>query len=200
MKTNYFFAVFLTSLFLFTGCDSKSEIDDSLIANTKKNTPYVKKFVSKTFKLTTTDGKIIELTSTKEGLDFKDYKGKKAILVDFFATWCPPCIKGLPILKELREKYKDDFEIISVLYEKEEDKPTSEIIDFIKKYDITYPITVGEENFKLAKDLDDVQRIPELFLFSKDGKFVKKFLGETDLETYEIFLKMAIGENKLEIR
>ncbi len=194
MKITYFFATLLTALFLFTGCDSKSEIDESLIANTKNNTPYVKKFVSKTFKLTTTDGKIIELTSTEEGLDFKDYKGKKAILLDFFATWCPPCIKGIPILKELREKYKDDFEIVSVLFEKEEDKPTSEIIEFIEKYGITYPITVGEENFKLAKDLDDVQRIPELFLFSKDGEFVKKFLGETDLETYEKYLKMAIGK------
>jgi|TARA_B100001063_G_scaffold75878_1_gene70132 thiol-disulfide isomerase/thioredoxin len=194
VKINYTFAALLTALFLFTGCDSKSEIDQNLIANTKNNTPYVKKFVSKTFKLITTDGKIIELTSTEEGLDFKDYKGKKAILLDFFATWCPPCIKGLPVLKELREKYKDDFEIVSVLFEKEEDKPTSEIIEFIEKYGITYPITVGEENFKLAKDLDDVQRIPELFLFSKDGEFVKKFLGETDLETYEKYLKMAIGK------
>jgi len=194
MKINYFFATLLTTVFLFTACDSKSEIDENLIANTKNNTPYEEKFVSRTFKLTTTDGKIIELTSTEEGLDFKDYKGKKAILVDVFATWCPPCIKGIPILKELREKYKDDFEIVSVLFEKEEDKPTSEVIEFIKKYDITYPITVGEENFKLAKDLDDVQRIPELFLFSKNGEFVKKFLGETDLETYSKYVDMAIGK------
>ena len=193
MKINYFFATLITAVFLFTGCDSKG-IDESLIANTKENTPYIEKFVSKTFKLTTTDGKIIELTSTEKGLDFKDYKGEKAILVDVFATWCPPCIKGIPVLKELREKYKDDFEIVSVLFEKEEDKPTSEIIEFIEKYGITYPVTVGEENFKLAKDLNDVQKIPELFLFSKDGEFVKKFLGETDLETYEEYVKMAIGK------
>jgi thiol-disulfide isomerase/thioredoxin len=193
MKINYIFATLVTALFLFTGCDSK-DIDESLIANTKENNPYVEKFVSKTFKLTTTDGKIIELTSTEKGLDFKDYKGNKAILVDVFATWCPPCIKGIPVLKELREKYKDDFEIVSVLFEKEEDKPTAEVIEFIEKYGITYPVTVGEENFKLAKALGDVQRIPELFLFSKDGEFVKKFLGESDLETYEKFVKMAIGK------
>ena len=193
MKINYFFATLITAVFLFTGCDSKG-IDESLIANTKENTPYIEKFVAKTFKLTTTDGKIIELTSTEKGLDFKDYKGEKAILVDVFATWCPPCIKGIPVLKELREKYKDDFEIVSVLFEKEEDKPTSEVIEFIEKYGITYPITVGAENFKLAKDLNDVQKIPELFLFSKDGRFVKKFLGETALETYEEYVKMAIGK------
>ena len=194
MNTKYFFATLLTAIFLFTGCDSKSEIDDSLIANVKENKPIIKEFVSRTLKLTTTDGKTIELTTTKEGIDFKDYKGKKAILVDVFATWCPPCIKGIPVLKELREKYKDDFEIVSVLFEKEEDKPKAEVLEFIEKYGITYPITIGEENFKLAKDLDDVQRIPELFLFSKDGKFVKKFLGETDLETYEEYVNMAIGK------
>ena len=194
MNTKYFFATLLTTIFLFTGCDSKSDIDDSLIANVKENKPINKEFVSRTLKLTTTDGKTIELTTTKEGIDFKDYKGKKAILVDVFATWCPPCIKGIPVLKELREKYKDDFEIVSVLFEKEEDKPKAEVLEFIEKYGITYPITIGEENFKLAKDLDDVQRIPELFLFSKDGKFVKKFLGETDLETYEEYVNMAIGK------
>ena len=193
MKINYIFAILIAALFLFTGCDSK-DIDESLIANTKENTPYVEKFVSQTFKLTTTDGKIIELTNTEKGLDFKDYKGKKAILVDVFATWCPPCIEGLPVLKELREKYKDDFEIVSVLFEKKEDKPTSEVIEFIKKYDITYPVTVGEENFKLTKALGDVQRVPELFLFSKDGEFVRKFLGESELETYEKFVKIAIGK------
>jgi thiol-disulfide isomerase/thioredoxin len=194
MKINYFLATLLTTLFLFTGCDSKSEIDESLIANTKKNTPYEEKFISKTFKLVTTEGKIIEFTSTEEGLDFKDYKGKKAILIDMFATWCPPCIKGIPVLKSLREKYKDDFEIVSVLFEKEEDKPKAEVLEFIKKYGITYPVTIGPENFRLAKDLDDVQKIPELFLFSKDGEFVKKFLGETDLETYSKYVEMAIGK------
>ena len=193
MKIKYIISSIIMALFLFTGCDSK-DIDESLIANAKNNTPYEEKFVSRTFKLTTTNGKIIELTSTEKGLDFKDYKGEKAILVDVFATWCPPCIEAIPVLKELREKYKDDFEIVSVLFEKEEDKPTSEVIEFIKKYNITYPVTVGEENFKLAKDLDDVQRIPELFLFSKDGEFVKKFLGESDLETYEEYVKIAIGK------
>ncbi|WP_121626433.1 TlpA family protein disulfide reductase [Poseidonibacter antarcticus] len=194
MNTKYFFATLITSLFLFTGCDSKSEIDESLIANTENNNPIIEEFKAKTFKLTTTDGKTIELTTTKNGLDFKDFKGKKAVLVDVFATWCPPCIKGLPVLKEVREKYKDDFEIVSVLFEKEEDKPKSEVLEFIKKHSITYPITLGEENFELAKELGNVQKIPELFLYSKDGTFIKKFIGESDVEEYEKYIDIAIGK------
>ena len=64
--------------------------------------------------------------------------------------------------------------------------------DFIKKYGINYPITMGEENFRLAKELGDIKRVPEMFLFSKDGKFVNKFVGETNKENLERFIKLAI--------
>ena len=192
MKTKYLIASCLTALFLFTGCDSKSEIDESLVANSKNNKPVREEFISKTFKLTTTDEKIVELKSTPTGLDFKDYKDKKVVLVNVFATWCPPCIKEIPTLIELQNKYKDDFEIISVLFESEEDKPKKEVLEFIKKYNINYKITLGEENFKLAKDLGNVQKIPELFLFAKDGTFVKKFIGETSKQNFEKYIKIAL--------
>ena len=48
--------------------------------------------------------------------------------------------------------------------------------------------------FKLAKDLGDVNKIPELFLFAKDGSFVKKFLGETSKETFEKYIDLALGK------
>jgi thiol-disulfide isomerase/thioredoxin len=176
---------------LFSACDNKTTIDESAIAksNSKENSAPVE-FVSESFTLLTTDEKFITLKSTSEGLDFEEYKGKKAILVDVFATWCPPCIEELPVLKELREKYKNDFEIVSVLFEK--DKPKQEILDFIKEHGIEYPITVGEENFKLAKQLGDVKKIPEMFLFTKEGRFVKKFIGKTPKKDLEEYINLAI--------
>lgn len=179
----------ITIFLLFTGCDTKSSIDESMIAKSEPSTQK-EEFVSQTFKLVTTEDKIIEFTSTPEGLDFKDYKAKKAVLIDVFATWCPPCIEELPILKELREKYKDDFEIVSVLFEK--DKPKAEVLEFIKKHSIEYPITIGEENFKLAKELGDIKKIPEMFLFSKNGEFIHKFIGKTSKEKLEDFILKAI--------
>jgi thiol-disulfide isomerase/thioredoxin len=176
--------------FLFTACDNKTTIDESAIvkSSTQESTPV--EFVSENFTLITTDEKFITLKSTKQGLDFEEFKGKKAVLVDVFATWCPPCIEELPILKELRKKYKDDFEIVSVLFEK--DKPKAEILEFIAKYQIEYPITVSEENFKLAKQLGDVKKIPEMFLFTKDGRFVKRFVGKTSKEDLEQYINLAI--------
>ena len=177
--------------FLFSACDNKTTIDESVVVkSTSQDNASEEKFVSEDFTLLTTDEKFITLKSTAKGLDFEEYKGKKAVLVDVFATWCPPCIEELPILKEMREKYKNDFEIVSVLFEK--DKPKEEILEFIKKYQIEYPITVGEENFKLAKQLGDVKKIPEMFLFTKEGRFVKRFVGKTSKEDLEQYINLAI--------
>ena len=174
--------------FLYSGCDNKSTIDDSVIS---KKSLQEAKFEAKTFNLTTIDGKVINFKSTEEGIDFADFKGKKAILIDVFATWCPPCIEEIPVLKEVREKYKDNFEIVSVLFE--QDKTKEEIVQFIAKHGITYPITMGEENFRLAKELGDIKKVPEMFLFSKDGKFIKKFVGKIPKEELDQYIKMAIG-------
>lgn len=190
MKKKYLLAGVLSALFLFTGCDSKSEIDENLVATTKKTKDTGSSFESKTYKLTTSDNKTIELNTTLTGIDFKDYKGKKLVLVDVFATWCPPCIKGIPDMNTLQEKYKDDFQIISVLFQDE--KTPEEIQAFVKKHGITYPITVGEENVKFVKDLGEVARVPEYYLYSKDGTYIKKFVGETEKGIFERYIDNAL--------
>ena len=187
MKKSYLISLIVLG-FLFSACDNKSTIDESVVAKKTSQNSY--KFVSQTFNLKTTDEKIISFKSTENGLDFDEFKGKKAILIDVFATWCPPCIEEIPVLKEVREKYKDNFEIVSVLFE--QDKPKAEILDFISKNNIPYPITVGEENFKLAKEFGDIRKVPEMFLFTKEGKFVKKFIGKIPKEELEQYIKIAI--------
>ena len=187
MKKSFLIGLVFLS-FLFTGCDDKSAINESVIAKKTSENSY--KFVPQTFNLLRTDGKLISLKSTENGLDFDEFKGKKAILVDIFATWCPPCIEGIPLLNEVREKNKDNFEIVSVLFE--QDKTKEEILQFIAKHGVTYPITMGEENFKLAKELGDVKKVPEMYLISKNGKFIKKFVGKVPKEELEQYIKMAI--------
>ncbi len=186
----FFLVSLVISGFLFNGCDNKSAIDEKVIAKKTSSKEANKAFVSQSFNLVTVEDKTISFKTTETGIDFDNYKGQKAILIDVFATWCPPCIEELPILKEVKEKYKDKFEIVSVLFEKDKDK--KEILEFIRSNQINYPITIGEENFKLAKELGNVQKIPEMFLFSKDGKFIKKFIGKTSKEELEKYIQIAI--------
>lgn len=190
-KSKLFLSSLLLGAVLFTGCDDKEKIDEKVISIDRDKSS---EFVSQSFKLVTHDGKNIQFKSTQQGFDFSEFKGKKAVLIDVFATWCQPCIEEIPVLKELKEKYKDDLEIVSVLFEKE--KTPEEIAEFIKEHGINYPITIGDENFALAQALGDIQKVPEMFLFSKDGEFVEKFVGKTTLEEFEENIKIAIAKEE----
>ncbi|WP_198306150.1 TlpA family protein disulfide reductase [Arcobacter vandammei] len=187
MKKIVFSTLAFVGLF-FTACDSKTPITSSAVSKTKVN-EEVEKFESQTYSLITTDEKIIGFTSTEEGLDFDEFKDKKAVIIDIFATWCPPCIESLPMLKETKEKNKDDLEIVSVLFQ--DPKTLEEIKDFIKEHQINYPITMGSDNQRLADELN-VKKVPEMFLFSKSGKFVHRFVGKVPQEELEKYLKIAI--------
>ena len=172
----------------FTACDSKSPITSNAVSKTKINEEKPK-FQSQNYSLITTDEKIISFTSTEEGLDFDEFKNKKAVIIDIFATWCPPCIESLPMLKEIKEINKDNLEIVSVLFQ--DPKTSEEIKEFIKQHQINYPITMGSDNQKLADELS-VKKVPEMFLFSKTGKFVHKFVGKVPKDELEKYLKIAI--------
>ncbi len=187
MKKLLFISLACVTLF-FSACDSKSPITSNAVSKTKINEEKPK-FESQTYSLITTDEKIISFTSTEEGLDFDEFKNKKAVIIDIFATWCPPCIESLPMLKEIKEKNKDNLEIVSVLFQDE--KSLEEMKDFIKQHQINYPITMGSDNQKLADELN-VKKVPEMFLFSKSGKFVHKFVGKVKQEELEKYLKIAV--------
>ncbi|MGM0519854.1 MAG: TlpA family protein disulfide reductase [Campylobacterota bacterium] len=191
MKKSFITIGLISSLFLLSGCDTKGGIDESLVAQDKSKEAINKNFDSKQFSLKTVDGNRINLETTLTGIDFKEHKGK-VILVDVFATWCPPCIEAIPHMNELTQKYEGEFEIISVLFEK--DKTKEEIEAFVKEHDIKYPVTIGEENFKFTDDLGDVSKVPEYYLYDKNGDYIRKFVGETDKAVFERYIKQALSK------
>ena len=180
--------ILLTSLFsiLFVlflgGCESKPQKAQEITSDTSKAKEEILKADSYT--LTTTTGEKITFEVANGVMLSKQLNGK-IVLINFWATWCKPCIKEMPTFVELQEKYKDDFVIIAVLFE--EDKEVKELAAFMKKHNINFPVTIGAENFVLAKAFGDIKMIPESFLYSKEGFFIEKFIGEiskTKLENY----------------
>ena len=115
-----------------------------------------------TFTLKSYDNKDVSLT---------DYKGKY-LLIDFWAYWCGPCIKGFPELKEIRETYTEDqLSILSISTDKNYDKwieavdkhklPWTQVID-----DAKLPVSIGSKYTVIA--------IPHLILISPEGNIVYK--------------------------
>ncbi|QKF81602.1 TlpA family protein disulfide reductase [Halarcobacter ebronensis] len=171
--------------FIFVGCGSEDEA--KAVVDNSQSFKELKALSNKDYTLKTTQGKEIKLTIQNDILTSKDYNGQKIVMVNFWATWCPPCIKEIPVFNELYEKYSDKFEIIGVLFEK--DKDPNELKAFIEKYNIKFPITVGDENFRMAKAFNNVQKVPESYLYSKGGNFVKSYIGEVNKEDLEEYIR-----------
>lgn len=110
------------------------------------------------------DGKVSKL---------KDLTGK-AVILDFWATNCPPCIEEIPHLKELKSKYGDDLEIVGLHVGDEEDR--AKVPAFVERLKIDYPLAYPDDEltrFVFAND----SAIPQTMIFDRRGNLVRKIIG-----------------------
>ena len=130
----------ILTLLIFTGCSKENTNETTQSESSQK--------ISNDIVLQDTSGQKIKVKSLKNGFIFKGYENK-VVLVNFFATWCPPCKAEIPHLNNLQEKYKKDLKIISILLE--ENKSNEDVIKFMNNNDIEFTITNSKDNYKLAK-------------------------------------------------
>jgi thiol-disulfide isomerase/thioredoxin len=103
----------------------------------------------------------------------KDFQGKVVIL-DFWATYCPPCIEEIPHLMELKRTYGDDLVLIGLHVGGEEDRP--KVPEFVERLKIDYPLATPEDSltrFIFGQE----SAIPQTAIFDRSGKLVKKIVG-----------------------
>ncbi len=107
----------------------------------------------------------------------KDYQGK-VIVLDFWATYCAPCIEEIPHLKELQAKYgAENIQVIGLHVGGEEDRP--KVPEFVEKLQITYPLAYPEDvltSYIFGQDT----AIPQTAIFNRSGRLVKKIVGFND--------------------
>jgi len=111
-------------------------------------------------------------------ISLSEFRGKKPVVVDFWASWCPNCRRDMPKLNGFYEKYKDRVEVIGVNLQERE----STVADFIKSRGINFPIALDPRG--QASNAFGIQYTNTHFLIDKDGNLIRAIpadIGETNM-------------------
>ena len=115
-----------------------------------------------------------------------ELKGK-VVLVNFWATWCPPCRAKIPELIRLQEAYGDRMQIIGV----SEDDGVEEVQAFVKKTGINYPVVMATSEMLAA--YGGVAALPTTFVVDTEGRIVQRHLGILDVANTELEIRALHG-------
>ncbi|WP_232297854.1 TlpA disulfide reductase family protein [Nitrosospira sp. NpAV] len=125
--------------------------------------------------------------STGKKLTLSDYKGKW-VLINFWATWCPPCLKEIPDLVSLYESRKDVVVIgIAMDYQ----NPQT-VLKYADSLSISYPIVFGDR--KIAAQIGPVSMLPTTYLFDPAGQPAAYKVGLISRESLEEFMRESSAD------
>ena len=133
------------------------------------------------FTLSSIDGKTVHLA---------DLRGK-AVVVNFWATWCQPCKIEMPWFVELQKQYgPEGLQILGVSVD--EDTSTKELGDFAKDLNVNYPILLGKDEVENA--YGGITVLPITIYIDRQGKVVDKIFGLKGRGEIEDSIKKALGK------
>lgn len=111
-------------------------------------------------------------------VSLSQYKGK-AVFLEFWATWCPPCRDSVPELNELNRYLSGKEAVLLSISVDEGPSARENLNEFIAEYGITYPVLIGNED---VEGRYGITNIPVLFLFDKQHRLAKKYVGPVPAE------------------
>jgi thiol-disulfide isomerase/thioredoxin len=154
--------IFIMVVALLSGCTSKKDMSSASESD---------------FKLQDLNGKTYRLS---------DYKGKP-VLLEFWATWCPPCRASIPAIEKLYKAYSGKGLVVLSISLDEGDWDS--VKAFAAEAGITYPVLKGAEDVNARFQ---VRSIPMTVIINKEGKIVKRYLGFGDDDELERDVKAVL--------
>jgi peroxiredoxin len=113
-------------------------------------------------------------------IDSSNYHGQ-TLLINFFATWCPPCKKEIPSFIDVQKEFGPQG--LTIIGISTDDGGSQLVANFIKKMKINYPVVMGDS--QTPRNFGGILGIPTSFLVNKKGHVVKRYDGYIDHKTLE---------------
>jgi cytochrome c biogenesis protein CcmG/thiol:disulfide interchange protein DsbE len=149
--------------------------------------PAAKGQAAPDFAMKSLDGKTVRLS---------DFRGK-AVLLNFWATWCEPCKIEMPWFVELQKSYgQNGLQVLGVAMD---DASKEDIAKFAKEMGVNYPVLVDNESIReeVGNSYGGVQFLPTTLYIDRDGKVVDKVFGLKGRSEIEDDVKKALGDAKV---
>jgi thiol-disulfide isomerase/thioredoxin len=130
-------------------------------------------------------------------VSFQDLEGRqitsaewrgKVTIVNFWATWCPPCRAELPDMIALQQKYKDHLQIVGVSVD---EASADDVRAFVKTHQINYPVAMVTRDLRRA--FPGVYALPTSFVLDKEGRTVQRHVGLIGADIYEQETRVLAG-------
>lgn len=136
---------------------------------------------------------LLTLAGAAQAFSFTDSKGKpqtleqykgKWVLVNFWATWCPPCLEEIPDLIALHENRKNNLVVIGVALDYRNPK---DVLQFADQMMVSYPLVLGDH--KMAAQVGPIGGLPTTYLYNPQGKQVAYNTGLITREAIEKYIR-----------
>ena len=122
-------------------------------------------------------------------LTLSEHKGK-VILLDFWATWCAPCIIEIPGFVKLQERYRDQG-FVAIGISMDDQGELEAVREFYRNYRMNYPVAVGDG--KTSELFGGILGLPTTFLIGRDGRIYAKHVGATEMAVFEEEIKELLA-------
>jgi cytochrome c biogenesis protein CcmG/thiol:disulfide interchange protein DsbE len=130
------------------------------------------------FTLKDLDGKPFSFSSTRG----------KVVILDFWATWCPPCTAEIPHFVELYKEYRErGLEIVGVALDR---GGASTVKPFAERNGMNYTVVIGDQ--RITADYGGIRGIPTTFVVDRQGRIAQKFVGYREKEVFEEAIKSLL--------
>lgn len=133
-----------------------------------------------------------ELTLTDVGGDstsLANYRGQ-VVLVNLWATWCPPCKEEMPALESFYRKYQSKgFVIVAI----NDGDPTADVVQFVEEYGLTFPVWL-DPTYIATEQAFKTLSLPSSFVINREGTIVLSWVGGVSSRTLEKYVTPIIDE------